>query len=79
MKDTGHHPRTVQSDAISLTEPLFLLGDGSSCKPSGIWITRADQESFAPRNLNALAMTDTLLKLIAAAAIIGLRRVPKTG
>jgi hypothetical protein len=32
-----------------------------------------------PRNLNAFAITDTLLKLIAAAAIIGLSSSPNTG
>lgn len=35
--------------------------------------------SFAARNLNALAITETLLKLIAAAAIIGLSNTPKIG
>ncbi len=33
----------------------------------------------APRNRSALAITDTELKLIAAAAIIGLSRMPKKG
>ena len=32
-----------------------------------------------PRSLNAFATTDTELKLIAVAAIIGLRRIPKNG
>jgi hypothetical protein len=34
-------------------------------------------QSFSPLNLNAFAITDTELKLIAAAAIIGERRIPK--
>lgn len=34
---------------------------------------------FALRSLRALPTTDTELKLIAAAAIIGLRRIPKNG
>ena len=34
---------------------------------------------FTPFNLNEFRITDTELKLIAAAAIIGLRRIPKNG
>lgn len=37
------------------------------------------QVRFAARNLSAFAITDTLLKLIAAAAIIGLSKTPNTG
>ena len=33
----------------------------------------------ARRSLSALPITETELRLIAAAAIIGLRRIPKTG
>jgi hypothetical protein len=35
--------------------------------------------SFTPRNRNALAITDTELKLIAALAIFGLNNHPKNG
>ena len=35
--------------------------------------------SFNPRNRSEFAMTDTELKLIAAAARMGLSRIPKTG
>ncbi len=35
--------------------------------------------SFTPRKRNAFVMTDTELKLIAAAAIIGLSNTPKNG
>jgi hypothetical protein len=35
--------------------------------------------TLTPRSLNAFAITDTELKLIAAAAIIGLSRTPKNG
>ena len=40
---------------------------------------RRAAHSFKPRNRNALPMTDTDEKLIAAAAIIGLSSRPKTG
>ena len=35
--------------------------------------------NFTPLNRSALAMTETELKLIAAAAIMGLSRIPKNG
>ena len=35
--------------------------------------------NFARRNLNAFPITETELKLIAAAASIGLKRIPKNG
>src|ERR1041385_4278923 len=39
----------------------------------------ARHQSSAPRSRSALVMTDTELKVIAAAAIIGLRSRPKSG
>jgi len=39
----------------------------------------AVNQSFTLRNLSALLTTDTELKLMAAAAIIGLNNMPKKG
>ncbi|QDV85252.1 hypothetical protein TBK1r_42310 [Stieleria magnilauensis] len=38
-----------------------------------------NQPSVAARKLNGFAITDTLLQLIAAAAIMGLNKTPKNG
>lgn len=42
-----------------------------------LWLSTTSK--LSPLNRNALAITDTELKLIAAAAIIGLNSTPKNG
>ena len=44
-----------------------------------VGLAARSSESSVRRRRSALPMTDTELKLIAAAAIIGLSRSPKTG
>ena len=58
-------PIGLSRGARHLIVPLTLLG--------------SEIHSFIDRSRSALAMTETELKLIAAPAIIGLRRIPKNG
>lgn len=44
-----------------------------------LWLIRTPRYSGLRLSRNALPMTDTELKLIAAAAMMGLRNIPKNG
>ena len=58
-----------------MTNPLFPLRREISTIPD----TDIELQSFRLFNRSAFEITDTELKVIAALAIIGLRRIPNTG
>lgn len=82
--------RAIDSDSRDAKLPNHLNGRQSLPDPchgaevgqptgTAVWEMYSGQERVVARSRRALAITDTLLKLIAAAANIGLSRVPKTG
>ncbi|QDV85242.1 hypothetical protein TBK1r_42210 [Stieleria magnilauensis] len=70
---------TIDGIAPAFTAASRSLRQWPKTLSDGKWIPAEDQVSFAARSLNAFAITDTLLKLIAAAAIMGLSNMPKNG
>jgi len=80
----GEIPRFARNDKINGSfDILFKLptstttlgsNDGGYHIGIGIWLVR-----LALRNRSAFVITETELKLIAAAAIIGLSKSPKNG
>jgi hypothetical protein len=70
------NPRLI-AKSVRVCKPLCV---GSTPTCASIHFNRSQLAySFADLSLSALAITETELKLIAAAAIIGLSRSPKNG
>jgi hypothetical protein len=63
--------------------PLFLPGIFTTSPRHPVQIrpnaSAAQSQILAARSRSALPITDTELKLMAAAAIMGLKRIPKVG
>ena len=71
--------RASESDVVAgrgsgsrFPAPHLTVQGVGECKCLSVYIS-------APRNRNALPMTDTELRLMAAAAMRGLSKMPKTG
>ncbi len=79
MTARGHHSQGITSSSETVRYPARYqyLQNRGLCSAA---VRRAfPRYIFSPRSLRAFPMTDTELKLMAAAAKIGLSKIPRNG